>query len=326
MMSRVARGVGGFVSGLNRALKGMFARKYTFIFIPDVTGKFYRRVVSSAAAHLSIAAVFIFFVGFSIFAFDALKNSGDLSELERLRELNGQQKVQIGHISYQLKEMEARLERLDRFDRKLRLIAELETDPRADAQTAAGGPAHDSFNLTSSDSDRYTAAALEAIESDIDRLTQRADRQEASFLKLDEFFNEQGSLLAHTPSIWPVRGWVTSGFGYRRSPFTGLREMHEGLDIAAQRKAPVISPAAGVVVAAEFRKGYGNVIEIDHGYGIVTKYGHSSVNIAKVGQKVKRGDVIALVGSTGRSTGPHLHYEVLAHGAPVNPTGYIFED
>ena len=141
--------------------------------------------------------------------------------------------------------------------------------------------------------------------------------------ELVEYLEDQKSLLASTPSIWPVRGWLTSTFGYRTSPFTGRREMHKGLDIATRSGTPIIAPADGLVVFSGREGGFGNMIVIDHGYGITTRYGHCSALDAKLGQKIKRGDVIARVGNTGRSTGPHVHYEVAVNGVPVNPSRYI---
>ncbi|MEC8957123.1 MAG: M23 family metallopeptidase, partial [Nitrospinota bacterium] len=147
-----------------------------------------------------------------------------------------------------------------------------------------------------------------------------------SFQELDNFFKNQKSLLSSTPSIWPARGWVTSGFGFRKSPFTGLREKHEGWDIAARAGSKVRATADGEVVVEGREYGYGNMVEVDHGYGVMTRYGHNSKHLVKVGDRVKRGQVIALVGNTGRSTGPHVHYEVLLHGVPVSPKNYILED
>ncbi|MDH5541583.1 MAG: M23 family metallopeptidase [Nitrospinota bacterium] len=164
------------------------------------------------------------------------------------------------------------------------------------------------------------------MNEDLDHLGQVATKQEISLHELDAFFKDQSSLLTSTPSIWPSKGWVTSGFGYRVSPFTGLRELHEGLDIATQLNADIIATANGVVIESKRDSGYGNTIEIDHGYGIISRYSHNAVNLAKRGDRVKRGQLIARVGSTGRSTGPHVHYEVLLNGVPVNPFRYILTD
>ncbi len=139
-------------------------------------------------------------------------------------------------------------------------------------------------------------------------------------------FKEKLSYLTSVPSIWPVKGWITSGFGYRISPFTHTLQFHEGVDIANAPGTPIIAPAEGYVLYTGWAHGYGNVIIIGHGYGISTVYGHLQKILVKQGQHVYRGEVIALLGSTGRSTGPHLHYEVRVNGVPVNPLNYIIEE
>lgn len=126
------------------------------------------------------------------------------------------------------------------------------------------------------------------------------------------------------PDGMPVeKGYISSRFGFRRDPFTGKKRMHKGIDFAARKGTPVSCVAGGVVEFAGNKGGYGNVIQIDHGEGISTRYGHLSVIEAKVGQVVKKGDIIAQVGSTGRSTGPHLHLEVLKNGVQQNPAKYL---
>ena len=127
------------------------------------------------------------------------------------------------------------------------------------------------------------------------------------------------ALAAATPSIWPVTGWLTSRYGNRRDPFTGGADFHPGLDISADYGEPVRATADGVVAVAERSGTYGNLVEIDHGYGIVTRYGHLSRFRASAGQPIHRGDVIGFVGSTGRSTSAHLHYEILLNGKITDP-------
>jgi murein DD-endopeptidase MepM/ murein hydrolase activator NlpD len=125
------------------------------------------------------------------------------------------------------------------------------------------------------------------------------------------------------PTIWPVRGQITAGFGQRMDPLSGEGTFHAGVDISAALGTKVEAAADGIVLQASPEAGYGNEILVDHGYGITTKYGHLSRMFVVVGQEVKRGQVIGAVGMTGRATGPHLHYEVLVHDTPVNPTKFL---
>jgi murein DD-endopeptidase MepM/ murein hydrolase activator NlpD len=131
--------------------------------------------------------------------------------------------------------------------------------------------------------------------------------------------------LAATPTIWPVRGTVTSGFGWRISPFSGGREMHPGVDIAVATGTPVVAAADGTVIISGPYGGYGNLVEIDHGNGIKTLYGHNSQLVVQVGQHVKKGQVISYSGSTGESTGPHVHYEIRINNTPVDPMKYLVQ-
>ena len=154
--------------------------------------------------------------------------------------------------------------------------------------------------------------------------TEVAVQEEATEKLMDEAEKRKDRWNA-TPSIWPVRGWVTSIFGPRISPFTGRPALHDGLDIGAAAKTPVRAPAHGRVTAVGFNSKLGHIVRLDHGYGIQTLYGHMAKYLVKDGQRIKRGDVIGLVGSTGLSTGPHLHYMVKVRGRAVNPRQYILE-
>lgn len=160
----------------------------------------------------------------------------------------------------------------------------------------------------------------------IDTAVQEVGIREQGVLELWESLSERQNLLAATPSIKPVRGWFTSKFGYRISPFTSKPVMHNGLDVAASPGSPIYAPADGIVSFAGYDPGYGKLVSIDHGYGVVTRFGHNSQIYVELGQKVKRRDIIAAVGSTGRSTGPHLHYEVRVNDVPVDPGNYILDE
>lgn len=152
----------------------------------------------------------------------------------------------------------------------------------------------------------------------------KAQEQEARILKA--YFEDQQALLASVPSIWPSKGFVTSNYSQRFDPYTGEKVMHEGLDIGAQIGTPVRAPADATVVFVGVEGGYGNVLVLDHGYGIKTRYGHLSRIDVKVAEKVKRGQFVAAVGNTGRSTGPHLHYEVRVNGVADDPRKFVLEE
>jgi murein DD-endopeptidase MepM/ murein hydrolase activator NlpD len=157
----------------------------------------------------------------------------------------------------------------------------------------------------------------------LDNLEDESALSELDKSELHKLLEQQKTLLASTPSIWPTKGWLSSSFGMRKSPFTGRKEFHKGIDISTRIKSPIYAPANGVVSYVGRDRGYGKMVWIKHGNGILTKYAHLNTFLVKKGQHVKRGETIALVGSTGRSTGPHLHYEVHLNGVAVNPKRYI---
>jgi len=157
----------------------------------------------------------------------------------------------------------------------------------------------------------------------VDELIRRAGFEARSMAEIGAAIGQQQERLRCLPSIWPVQGWVSSGFGYRTDPFTGERAMHQGLDIVAPSGTPIVAPADGRVSFSGWKPGYGRVLEIDHGYGIQTFYGHCRSLLRSVGAQVKRGQVIATVGTSGLTTGPHLHYGVRRNGQWVNPADYI---
>ncbi len=168
-------------------------------------------------------------------------------------------------------------------------------------------------------------AAVAAVKDGLEWLSRAATAQERMLNELSQAAEQRSSRWASTPSIWPVRGWVTSGFGPRISPFTEKPAWHDGLDIGAAPNTPVRAPAQGRITSIGYDPKLGHMVRVDHGYGVETLYGHLAKALVKEGQRVDRGDVIALVGSSGLSTGPHLHYMVKLNGQALDPTKYILE-
>jgi murein DD-endopeptidase MepM/ murein hydrolase activator NlpD len=167
--------------------------------------------------------------------------------------------------------------------------------------------------------------AVVSVKEGLSWLSREAAAQERILRELSQAAEQRSSRWAATPSIWPVKGWVTSGFGPRISPFTEKPAWHDGLDIGAAPNAPVQAPAQGRVTGTGFDPKLGNIVRLDHGFGIETLYGHLAKSLVKEGQRVNRGDVVGLVGSTGLATGPHLHYMVKVNGQALDPNKYILE-
>jgi len=184
-------------------------------------------------------------------------------------------------------------------------------------------------DLVREDEERESSDLMEEfkkMDMAFDTVLQHAQNVEIDIQSLSAALLDQKDYLDSLPTLRPTGGWYTSGFGVRHSPFTGKPTMHEGLDIANHTGSPVVSTAAGVITYASARPGYGNLVTVDHGYGIQTQYGHVSRFYVRVGERVKRGQKIAAIGSTGRSTGPHVHYEVRINGTPFDPYPYIVDD
>ena len=202
----------------------------------------------------------------------------------------------------------------------IRTIFDLPTIDPAERQLGIGGP-----ELLPSD-EMYTPSKLSAYqtEAEVDRLLAMSAFERQQFSDIYQTLADKKSDLDHTPSIKPTTGWLIRGFGIKPDPFTGQKRLHAGIDISNQRGTPIVAAAAGVVAFAGNRGPLGKAIIIDHGNGLETLYGHLDAFKVKKGQKVKRGDLIALMGNTGYSTGPHLHYAVIKDGVSVNPKQYIY--
>ena len=263
----------------------------------------------------------ISFAGFSFILFDYTRVKLKTHELNRLRKENVEQKIQLQALASKMIDVEFQMAKLKQFDKKLRIITNMEVPGGSNQILGIGGPSPMEEDMTELGVARD--GLVKQMHSDLDQLRAETMTQEKSFTEVHEYLFKQTSLFASTPAIWPARGWITGTFGYRISPFTGLRQMHEGLDIANAVGTPVFAPADGIVSKVARENGLGKTISINHGYGIVTRYGHFSDIYVHVGKRVKRGEKVAAVGNTGRSTGPHLHYEVLVNGINVSPEKYI---
>ncbi len=232
------------------------------------------------------------------------------------------QREQIQKFATEINALKDKLIQLNKFEEQIRIIANIDQPNGHDGLFGVGGSAPDDLNPNIELTERHQRL-IKDMHRQIGQLDSASNRQRTDFESLLGRLEAQKNLLAHTPAIRPTSGWMTSRFGYRQSPFTGKREFHRGLDIANRVGTPIIATADGVVTYSDKKGMLGKVVIVDHGHGLVTRYGHTDALKVKVGSTVKRGQVIAHMGNSGRSTGPHLHYEVRLNGVPVNPTKYI---
>jgi murein DD-endopeptidase MepM/ murein hydrolase activator NlpD len=277
-------------------------------------------------------------------------------QVKRLKADNARLESQFQLVEGKLNALEKGLERIKNFSTKLRMITNIE-DPERSLKLAVGpvgtpdraieqiqvpiddrGPAAEVaeqdapfFETPPLDIARGELAAekgrdFASLSIRIDEAVREVGLREQNILELWEGLSGRQSVLRATPSVRPTRGWYTSRFGYRVNPLSGSAVMHQGLDIAAAPGTPVYAPADGVVSFAGYDSGYGKLVSVDHGYGVVTRFGHNSKVFVAVGQRINRGDLLSAVGNTGHSTGPHLHYEVRVNDVPVDPANYILEE
>jgi murein DD-endopeptidase MepM/ murein hydrolase activator NlpD len=243
-------------------------------------------------------------------------------ELNRLRQETQAQKSQLHFFSSKIEDMEKQLSKLKDFDKKIRIIANLERGQETTSLMGMGGPSPSDIRdkLKSAKDD---PGLVQQMRADVERLQSEAVTQELSLAELEKNLQTKREMMISMPSLWPTMGWVTSGFGFRTNPFSGLSQMHEGMDISNRVGTLVVAPSDGIVSDVGNDLVYGKILVISHGFGMTSRYCHLSKALVKAGQKVKRGDKIAEIGMTGRTTGPHLHYEVRLNGIPVNPLRYI---
>jgi murein DD-endopeptidase MepM/ murein hydrolase activator NlpD len=242
--------------------------------------------------------------------------------LAQLQKENEHQAGQFIHLSQRVDQITRKMLELDKLDRKLRVLTSQETSDDSGRFVGVGGS--ESYLL-------YPHNSVANTHQDLGKLKNHSlggPEREALIggenkTELNTYLEDRKLFLSSTPYIWPVKGWLSSGFGYRISPFSGEREFHKGIDISSRKDTPIVAPADGIVAFVGRDLEYGNMISIKHGYGLVTRYGHLEKTLVQKGQYVKRNKEIGLVGNTGRSRGPHLYYEVCLNGVPVDPTRYI---
>jgi len=305
-------------------------RKNISFFILSNTGSPVKQLTISRILLRILGVLFTACLVLSIYAvydyYDLKKTSGDNRQLQSTiahqeDEIAGQ-RLQIQKFAHEITDLKSKLVALNDFEKKIRIIANIEKTADQDSLFGVGGSIPDDLDTRVPLTEKHNSLMRE-----IHKQTQQLDiasiRQKEGFESLFNFLQDQRNLLSSTPAIRPTKGWVTSGFGYRVSPFTGLREFHKGLDIATRKGMPIIATADGIISFIGTKGLLGKVVAIDHGHGITTQYGHVEKITKKRGQAVKRGDNIAHVGVSGRTTGPHVHYEVRLNGIPINPTKYI---
>jgi murein DD-endopeptidase MepM/ murein hydrolase activator NlpD len=295
---------------------------YTLLILPKKDSSAKKVSLSSTL----VKGVSIFVMGLILFmmyiSYDYIHIRREQAELKRLKQQTVEQRKQIEGLASRVDHFNAKMDELKQFDKKIRIMAKLVTGKDRDQLLGMGGPSSEEERLRSklAADDKQMIAG---IGRNMDRLMNDAADREQSFAAILVHLQEKKSLLASTPSLWPVMGWVTSEFGKRTNPFGGEAEFHKGIDIATRVGRPIQAPADGIVAEVVYQHDMGNMIRVDHGHGISTLYAHLSKAAVRAGTAVRKGDRLGYVGNTGSSTGSHLHYTVMLNGLPINPRKYL---
>jgi len=299
----------------------MWKKKLTIMLIPgsDGTPRQIRIPVFMVYGCVGIALILLF----SNFFFSAEYFSDRVAskELDNLRAENLVLQEKYEQMRWNMAEVTSRYDELIDKEIKIRSLFDIPPIDNEQRQLGIGGP---SLSMISQRSEAEELAF--ETEAEIDHLLRVSEFELSAYQEVETSMMSVKDRLEHTPSIWPTRGWLSRGYGMKNDPFTGVNQMHRGLDIANHTGTPIIATADGKITSARKNGGMGKTIMINHGYGFKTRYAHLSEIKVKAGQRVKRGDIIGLMGSTGYSTGPHLHYEVIRNGRTLNPYNYILND
>jgi murein DD-endopeptidase MepM/ murein hydrolase activator NlpD len=311
------------------ALKKIIGRRKTTFFILNYTGSAVKQITVSRRFLGSISicvAVFVILSAFVSYDYFSIKTTFNKQELEsKIADQADEiitQRRQIQKFANEINTLKSTLVELNSFEKKIRIIANIEKSSEDDSLFGVGGSTPEDIDPQASPKENQNGLMRE-MHSQTRQLTLASINQKNGLESLHNELVKQRNLLSATPSIRPAAGWISSGFGYRESPFTGRREFHKGLDIANRKGTPIIATGDGTVTFAGSKGFLGKVVIINHGHGIITRYGHLQKILVKRKKNVKRGDTIGYMGNTGRGTGPHVHYEVLLNGIPVNPKKYI---
>ncbi len=247
-----------------------------------------------------------------------VQNRQIAAQLQLSQDTLEDQNAQLFSLRQKIQDLTQNFKRIERFDAKIRQMLDLNAD--------LGSVESSSEDITSTPLPLHKPSLMaRRMQSFLSQLGSDMELEEVSQQELLKALRLKEKSLSTSPSIWPVRGRINSSFGYRRAPFGGHRSFHKGIDIKGAMGAPILASAAGVVKSAGYDGAYGIVVVIDHGGGVVTKYAHMQIASVKAGQRVKRGETVGRVGMTGRTTGPHLHYEVVVGGVPRDPMKYMLD-
>lgn len=290
--------------------------KLTLVVIPGHGGSMFQWRLSPLLLLLGLLLLGSLFGGAVWVVGHDLKQRNDLARAAELKDANLR-------VAADLARGRDALLRVAKLEGELRHMLKFKTEKALLKGQAIGGPSPEDVKKLAALLDEEPEEAVRDVERSTVDLIQAAREREKRFDEIRRYVRKRSTLLASRPTVWPVHGWISSGFGDRNNPVTGKAGFHTGVDIANDSGTPIHCTADGVVSFAGWEGGYGKLVVVNHGNGFSTYYGHLSEIKAGVGQKVVRGQVVGRMGATGNTTGPHLHYEIRLYGAAVDPTKYM---
>ena len=293
---------------------------------PERSGRTRYFVVKRRWLRLTVAGALLLVVSASVLTLAGVRGWWQGRQVRMDTNRSAELQKQLTQTDEKMAALAQRLQQVDALEERLRELAQLSDPARRLAIGPVGDPDRGDASPWGDREHPLLRQAREHLMSDrMDGLLEEAAHQVAQLEGLARHFEAMQARLASTPAVRPTKGWLTSRFGERRDPMTGRMTMHRGIDVAASIGTPVVSPADGSVVKVEEQKGYGLVVMIDHGFGMMTKYAHLADAAVRAGDTLRRGDRVGSVGMSGRSTGPHLHYEVLVDGVAADPEYFILD-
>ena len=304
-------------------------KKYSLIIIPDTRAKVWRREISrkKIEAALASCAVIVLMLTGSVLGFAHYRTGYIATESIRLE--NAKFAEERSELLTKLANLEQVVDRTERFAARVENTLGLNPDemqkgigPLTESDLTAPASVEKFNALDYNGENKFAFANLDMTMEEIEST---ASEVEGRLHTVYELQQDRLTYWASMPSIWPTKGWVTSGFGHRRRPIRGGTSFHKGIDIAARPGTPILSPGDGVVTFSGYKRGLGRTVMVDHGYGVVSVYGHNTKNYVKEGDRIRRGEILASVGRTGLATGSHLHYQINVDGVPVDPMRYIHQ-
>jgi murein DD-endopeptidase MepM/ murein hydrolase activator NlpD len=308
------------------AIKKSKIKQLTFLVFDDYRYKEVKSFKFNVNYLKIFGSVFLVFFIFTVFSYIfLLKYYYERHSMLNFKVENKELRKKVEVYDKSIAEINEKLINLKIYEAQVKNVLKQAKDNFGEIDVSVGGKEFSTSKDFYILSDLKEKELFQQLDQVLDALNSEVDKRSEALIESVHELEKVHLTWSSMPTITPVQGYLSSNFGYRISPFSGYRVIHSGIDIATKYGNPIKATAKGIVVFTGYKPYYGNIVIIDHGNGYITRYGHCSRILVREGNFVKKGDIIARVGSTGRSTGPHVHYEVLVNGVPINPLSFTLD-